>query len=57
MILKKNSTDKIGFAYGGASLIATGTFGKVITYSIALLLILVGIAAIRNTITNKSPQY
>ena len=56
MELIKKSNDKIGFTYKGASLFATGNFGRVLTYSIALLFILIGIAAFSNVLNNNSSQ-
>jgi hypothetical protein len=49
----KYSNDKISLGYKGASVFATGTLAKVITYSFAGLLLLIGIAVIQSSRTSK----
>jgi len=49
---KKYPDDKITFRFRGASVFATGTWGRVIAYSFAGLLIMIGIAAIRSSSNN-----
>lgn len=48
------SNERIRFSYKGASVFATGTLAKVITYSLGGLLLLVGIAAIQNALNNRN---
>ncbi len=52
MKLTKYSKDKVSFSYKGMSIFATGDLAKVITFSIAGLLIMWGIAAIQNVSKN-----
>lgn len=54
MKLKSYSNDKINLSYKGVSLFATGTLARVITYSLAGLVILIGIVAIQKTSNNHN---
>ena len=53
----KYSKDKISFSYKGASVSATGKLAKVITFSIAGLLIMWGISAIQKAMSNNNKQF
>jgi hypothetical protein len=53
----KFSNEKISFDYRGASVSATGTLAKLIAYSFAAMLILLGIATVQRASNNLNNQF